>query len=107
MTEIPKNSLDTAQTPAQVFLDHPDDKAADLLGFGRTTRAATPGAVIFSGHKITIPPENRLKREQGYDLAKELSCQNPPLHRKSSALSVIQAKAFPFQMFAQNVVFGL
>ena len=84
-------------SPARVLFGHPDNQLADLRHDTRTPDSL-PRISPFRSDESPVPREDRLRRDDGGDLAQGLPAQRLSFRRQSTALVVGETHAFPARL---------
>jgi len=80
-------TLDPCVAPAGVFFRHPDNQLTDLLHHTGTTYTLS-WIRPLGGDQLAVPREDRLRRDDGGDLAQGLPAQQLSFGRQSTALVI-------------------
>jgi hypothetical protein len=75
MSQISQCPSDPSVTPGRILERHPQNKIHDRLLGARPTWAASMTVVPFTRHQLPVPPQQRVRRHQSFELAQHFASE--------------------------------
>ena len=85
-------AADPRIAPSRVLGRHPYDEGGNVRRRARATRPSRLRAVVFSGHKAPIPPQDGVRCDDAGDGCQAAPAEDSALHGQAPALVVGEAQ---------------
>ena len=102
MPHILQRALDPRVAPRRIVLRHSDDEPLDLRKHAATS--ASGGIRPFPGDELSVPPENRVGRDDGRDPTKPSAAYPVSMYGQPAAFIIGEADP-TVQVRAEDAVF--
>ncbi|MHC4406087.1 MAG: hypothetical protein ACYTG0_41145 [Planctomycetota bacterium] len=107
VTKVRQGALDPVISPAHIFARQANNKIDNLLPYTWASHGCATFAVIpLSRNQHTVPPEDRIRREECADFAEELAAKNLSLDSQTAPLIVVQQDAFLTEFLFEHLILG-
>ena len=103
MAELLDLTLDPVIAPERVLERQPDDKPAEQVDHRRPARPSPITEVMLGRNQLSVPPQDRVWRDDRRPLAKQFATQLFAEHRQSTALVIVQPRTLA-QLLAKNSI---